>query len=757
MARHDPITRAWDRSRSNEEVSMSGVRLILALHNHQPVGNFDGVFEAAYRDSYLPFLEVMEDYPEIPFVLHTSGPLMEWMVDRRPEYVARVRAMVEKGRVEILGGGFYEPIMTMIPYRDRVGQIRGYAAYLKELFGTDVRGMWMPERVWEQPLVSALAEAGVEYTVLDDFHFQRAGLEESDLSGYYLTEDDGRLVKIFPGSERLRYTIPFQEPHATYEYLRRLAEQHRGATAVFADDGEKFGSWPETYDHVYRHGWLRRFCDMITGNRSWLQPTTFARTVDSTLPLGKIYLPDCSYREMTEWALPAPRLAAYKEAVRRAADNPAAEGLRPFVRGGGFWRNFKARYPESDEMYTRMLGLSNRLAAAEDNADADPDYLEAARQELYQGQCNCPYWHGAFGGLYLPHLRNAIYRHLIAAHNTLDDAEGKTGPRVSLDVADFNLDARQEIRLENDRLIALIRPAAGGQVYELDVRQALTNVLATLDRRPEAYHKTIIVAAAGNGAGAPAFDQDRVILKQEGLDRLLVYDRYPRKALLDHFYPDDVTLDDLIACKDVEKGDFVQGAYLSKVQRGPQRVALIMERPGRAGEYLIKIQKTIELAADRPYLDVHYVLEDLPVGISLHFAVEINLAAMAGHASDRYYHDPDGVKLGMLDTRLDLPRTEGISLTDEWLDLSVGLRWSNPAGLWCFPIETVSQSEGGFEGVYQSSAVIPHWTITADESRRWELRIRWSVDQAVALGGEPATAQASRLAEIAAEEQGESW
>src|SRR3954454_16269120 len=105
---------------------MPGVRLILALHNHQPVGNFDGVFEAAYRDSYLPFLEVMEDYPQIPFALHTSGPLLEWLEARRAEYVARVRALVEAGRLEVLGGGFSEPILTMIPHRDRVGQILGY-------------------------------------------------------------------------------------------------------------------------------------------------------------------------------------------------------------------------------------------------------------------------------------------------------------------------------------------------------------------------------------------------------------------------------------------------------------------------------------------------------------------------------------------------------------------------------------------------------------------------------------------------------
>ena len=90
---------------------MSGVRLILALHNHQPVGNFDGVFEAAYRDSYLPFLDVLEDYPQIPFALHTSGPLMEWLVEHRPEYVARVRALLPCGDVVLVGHGHFSRVL----------------------------------------------------------------------------------------------------------------------------------------------------------------------------------------------------------------------------------------------------------------------------------------------------------------------------------------------------------------------------------------------------------------------------------------------------------------------------------------------------------------------------------------------------------------------------------------------------------------------------------------------------------------------
>jgi len=719
---------------------MSQVRLILAVHNHQPVGNFEGVFEDAFRTSYHPFLEVLESYPEIPFVLHTSGPLLEWLVDRHPEYIGRLKALVEAGRVEILGGGFFEPILTMIPHRDRVGQIREFSNYLQDLFPTRVRGMWVPERVWEQHLVSAITQAGIEYTVLDDFHFERAGCSGDDVFGYYLTEDEGQLLKVFPASETLRYSIPFSEPHATYEFLRRLAESRPGCIVVFADDGEKFGSWPETFDHVYTRGWLRRFCDMILANRDWLEPTTLARAVDTVLPLGKVFLPDGSYREMNEWVLPPESARAFQKVLDRLAALPDAGELKRFFRAGGYWRNFKARYPESDEMYSRMLGVSQRLAAAAANSRTDPDYLDVARRELYRGQCNCPYWHGSFGGLYLPHLRNAIYRGLITAHNALDDALGLTGPRVDLEVGDFNLDARQEVRLENDHLIAWVRPARGGHIYELDVRCNATNVLATLERRPEAYHATILETAARSTAGPagdPAAASDRVAIKQQGLDLRLAYDRYPRKALVDHFYPIDVTLDDLIACRDTERGDFALGTFLAKVHREPDRVALVMERPGLADGHSIRARKTIELSAGDPGLSVHYEFDELPAGTCLHFAVEINLAAMAGHAPDRFYADPAGTNLGLLDARLDLLHARGLTVTDRWLDLAIGLSWSKPASLWCFPIETVSQSEGGFEAVYQSSAVIPHWHVTADDQGRWDVWIRWGLDRAAVLNASP--------------------
>lgn len=179
------------------------VQLCLVLHNHQPIGNFDGVIEQAYRDSYLPFLEVFENYADLRISLHTSGPLMRWLIERHPDYVARVRSLVAAERIEIIGGPFYEPILPMLPSRDRIGQIRTYTEFLNRTFDTSVNGMWMPERVWETSLTSDIARAGIAYTVLDDYHFKAAGWSEESLRGYHITEDNGQVLRIFPGSEKL--------------------------------------------------------------------------------------------------------------------------------------------------------------------------------------------------------------------------------------------------------------------------------------------------------------------------------------------------------------------------------------------------------------------------------------------------------------------------------------------------------------------------------------------------------------------------
>jgi alpha-amylase len=734
------------------------LRLVLVFHNHQPIGNFDGVFEQAYQDSYRPFLDVLEDYPALPIALHTSGSLMEWLAARHPEYLDRLAVLVAAGRLEIVGGAFYEPILTMIPSRDRIGQITRYAEWLTDRFGTPVGGMWMPERVWEQSLTSDLAEAGVRYTLLDDFHFKNAGLSEEQLHGYYITEDDGKMLAVFPGSERLRYTIPFREPEDTIAYLRPIADQQPGAVVVFGDDGEKFGSWPGTNEHVYTNGWLRRFFDMLVANRGWLSVVTPSEALDQVPPLGKIYIPEGSYREMTEWALPASRIVEFENLKHRLEHEGRWHEVAPFVRGG-YWRNFKVKYPETNEMYARMQMVSGRLHEIEkrgqnsfsdtstgryDGAQknsSDPFLIDQARLELYRGQCNCGYWHGAFGGAYLPHLRNAIYQHLIAADNLLDTAEGRglgeaDRAWVELTSDDYNFDGRPEVRLATNRLVALVSPSHGGQLYELDVRPICHNLLATLTRREEAYHVKVRAGESASGSN-PTSIHDLVVFKQAGLEQRLHYDRNRRKSLIDHFYTNDTSLGAVLSGAHEELGDFASAPFEARLRRNPNRMQLQLTREGRVGHRPVRITKGLTLEAGQQTLEIAYLLEGLAPRELVHFGVEFNFAGLPAGIDDRYFHDAERRPLGHLGTQLDLTDVDSIGLADEWLGIDVELRSDRPTRFWTFPIETVSQSEAGFELVHQSVVVHPHWLAEADRDGRWSVTMTLAMDTSAAERRQP--------------------
>ena len=722
------------------------LRLVLVIHNHQPVGNFEGVFEESYQNSYQPFLDVLSEYPDIPFSLHTSGSLMEWMVEAHPEYIDRVRGLTESGQVEILGGPFYEPILAGIPKSDRIGQIKAYTEYLKKLFGTPIRGMWVPERVWEQSFVSDLVDAGMEFTLLDDSHFSAAGVRAEKMHGYYLSEDEGRLLKIFPDNETLRYQIPFTDPVETIHYLKQIADHHPHSVVVFGDDGEKFGAWPGTYDHVYRDGWLRRFLDLLRQNSDWLKVTTLGESVDTVSPMGSCYLPDASYREMNEWALSSERQLELSHLKDKFSEDEEFDRLKPYLRGG-FWRNFRVKYSELNEMYSRMLLVSSRLQSLEaTGVDAeDLPILHEARTELYRAQCNCPYWHGAFGGLYLPHLRNAIFKHLISADSLLEKINHRDNNWLEVEAADFNLDARKEIRLASHRLVSFLSPAHGGHLYELDIRGAKHNLLATLCRRPEPYHDIIRKAAQEQG-GQNGDDigkiHNAVRFKQPGLEQKLQYDNTPRKSLMDHFYQPGVDLDTVINGGG-ELGDFVEGVYLSSVRRTDDECDVRMSRKGHVGPYEVEVTKTVSLSKSAAgTLVVQYELSNLPTEVPLHFGVEFNFAGMAAGASDRYYYNHMGKQLGQLESRLDLEKLDRIGLVDEWLGLDAALDLSTPASIWTFPIETISQSEGGYELVHQSSVVIPHWEFVADDEGRWSVTITLSLDTSAA--------QAKALSEAAA-------
>jgi len=325
------------------------------------------------------------------------------------------------------------------------------SARLEELFGIRPTGMWLAERVWEPHLPRPIHEAGIEYLAVDDTHFFNAGFKE--LIYYYRTEEDGRPLDIFPINEELRYLAPFKPAHETIDYLHNRRDESRQRLFVLADDGEKFGGWPGTYKVVYEEGWLEQFFKLLKEHSDWLNLVTFSEYRRLLPAEGPVYLPGGSYRKMNEWSR-------------------------------GFWRNFFHRYPESNQMHKKMLAVRRRL----NELPAGSAAFKQARLLLWAGQCNCAYWHGVFGGLYLNFLRAAIWEKLLKSEQIIEETLQKK-PFIRVIAEDRFCDGEKVIIVISDRFSLLFSPRQGGSLWELSWRPAAVNLLDTLTRRPEAYHQ----------------------------------------------------------------------------------------------------------------------------------------------------------------------------------------------------------------------------------------------------------------------------
>ncbi|MDR7523553.1 MAG: DUF1926 domain-containing protein [Armatimonadota bacterium] len=691
---------------------MPRLSLALALHNHQPVGNFPRVFEQAYRQAYEPMVAALERHPGVRVALHYSGPLLDWLQRAHPDLLSRVRTLVVRGQVEIMTGGYYEPILPIIPDRDKRGQILKMTRAVKEVFGYEATGLWLAERVWEPHLPRPLAAAGVRYTIVDDAHFLHVGLAEGDLVGHFITEEQGEAVSILPSAKALRYRIPWTPPDDLMAWLAAQASDE-DRVLVMGDDGEKFGLWPGTHLLCWERGWVETFFGALEASRDWLAVLPPGEWVRRHPPRGRIYLPTASYDEMTEWALPAPA-AARLPAVKHDLGAQGRTDVLPFLRGG-YWRHFLVKYPEINTLHKTMLRVSRKVWRMPPGPRRDE-----ALDHLWQGQCNCPYWHGVFGGIYLGHIRSANYAHLIAAER-IADAGRAARRRVRIRLADLDADGRGEVLVASDAQVLTIDPADGGSVVTWDVREAGVNLVNVVSRHPEGYHERLRRAIADGEVALVADDEvetihtTRVRVKEWGLERYLIADWYRRAGFLDHFLAPGGSPAAFARNEVAELGDFVNQPYDVAVEEGAVRLV----RSGHvwAGESRLplRVEKVLSVPAGRSALDALYRVTNLGERpLVANFAVETNWGTSSPDAT---------VEAGGTSGRVGDPWQAGgvasFVLRDRGWGLDV-LASMPVGGLWVAPIEVVSASEAGYERTFQGASLLAIWPLHLEPGATWE-------------------------------------
>ena len=687
---------------------MKTINLILGNHNHQPVGNFDFVFESTYQKAYKPFLDMLEKYKDIKFNFHYTGSLLSWIEKNHPEHIEKLKNLAKEKRIEIQSGGFYEPIMPSIPDKDKDIQIKKLNNYIKDKFKVKAKGAWIAERVWEPTLVKNLAKNGIEYIMIDDSQFLTTGIDTKNIYGYFITDNENYKLNIFPISQELRYLIPFREAEKSIEYLKSIATEEGDRVVVLHDDGEKYGDWPGTQKWVYEDKWLENFFEALSKEKDIIKTTTYSEYIKKYPPVSKIYIPNGSYEEMLTWVLPAKVQDEFHSKLEELKKSNENEIITRFMRGG-FWRNYFSKYSESNRMNKRMIYASNIFDRFKfkRNKDKIKEDKGIALDYLLQGQCNCPYWHGTFGGLYLNNLRHATYSNLIKSTSISEKNIYRENYFIKKNI-DFDMDGRDEVIISSEKE-TLIFHSLSGSLIEWDLKKENPiNLIDTLKRREEAYHISAIRNTNNDNQNEGHVSIHEIAKKvDEKIAKYLVFDKNEKVFGVDHFLNKMPSAEEFQLLQYEENADFFESFYKiieDKIDKDFAKV--IFKRKGKIDGKEINLTKKYIIDSNGGFsLEVNLENKSKE-DIEFVYALENNITLLAGCEKDRYY------------TGEDKRISENLSETGEWtgkvfamtdeayIKIKILIEAEEDTTFLYMPNYTISDAVDKLEMNYQNSTIV---------------------------------------------------
>jgi 4-alpha-glucanotransferase len=695
------------------------IKLVFGVHNHQPIGNFDDIIEDAYQHCYEPFLSLLEKHPKVAVTLHYSGTLLDWFFAKHPEMIDRIRLLLNRKNVELLSSAYYEPVLTAIPEEDRIGQIQKMNNLLHTAFGYEAKGMWLTERVWEPHLPQSIELANIKYTALDEVNFRSSGVAQFPVKAYYNTEENGHTVGVFSISRTLRDLAPYSEPQKIIDYLKDQVSDNNQHLLVMLDDGEKFGIYPNTYQKVYGDNWLEKFFTLLEANEDWIQTTTLKAYYEQFTPQGLLYFPSSSYFEMGEWALQADIQKDFTDFVQEIESSGHLEERRHFLRGG-YWRNFMSKYLETNWMQKRMQQITRKFRLLEMTSPRK-ESLRKIRNALWKGMCNNAYWYGVYGGLYLPHLRRAVWQNLIFAEDKIDSRLFNLEDDYYVrEESDINRNGLTDIKITTRNYDAIFSVNTAGALAEFDFRPSLVNVCDMIRRIPEKYHD-LIRCQKDSGTQKYLHDKGQQIpfAKDD-----LYYDSVPRYSLLEKYFDVEISVDKVYKNQYKDASDFVNQAVDYLRDRDDRTVSF--SREGWINWQRMRLRKDIVMLENG--FEAHYSLTNVGMGGNrFAFGPEFNFALAAGLDNEKYLTlngQPDTYSVKAM---LDEKQLNQFSIRNLHDQYQLTLRFDQPVRLISYPVETIILAQKGYEKIYQGSAFLPLWQVESKPGQTYHFKLSFEI------------------------------
>ncbi len=445
---------------------------MLASHHHIPLGTTSDEFEKIYHEKLRPFLSALYKYPHIPVTLHYSGIVLNWLERAHFEFFMLLKDMIARDQVELLGGGFYEPMLPLLPPADKLGQVELLTTYLRKQFGRRPQGCRLPALAWEQSLVGTLNNCGMFYTFLEGAHFLRAGLSDAFPC---ITEDQGKILTVFPVSNAVSDLFAHQRAGLVLDSLlaQNARRAHREVITVFldhifmgnsvADDRTKSMDTEESERTIEKSEWFGAWESNDVYDETNVQRDLLITGYD-------FFFQDISRRcDKIDFILPSKLYCGTRGALKKAYFPPSLN--LPLSCGATTPRSFLINYPEANYLYSKMMFTN----AVINQLHGDRSRKRTAREEIWKAQGYDAFCPSEGGGIFRHSVRKAAYRALLEAEKISREKDPFT---PSLMVFDFDMDGSDEYLFQEEQINCYVKPLGAG-VFELDYLPKTWNYLDT--------------------------------------------------------------------------------------------------------------------------------------------------------------------------------------------------------------------------------------------------------------------------------------
>ncbi|MDR2509525.1 MAG: DUF1926 domain-containing protein [Spirochaetaceae bacterium] len=413
--------------------------IILCFNYHLPVGSSDAIFEQIYCAKLKPFIQILHEYPQIPFAVHLSGTLLYKIERQHPEFFMLLAEMVQRKQIELIGGGFYEPAMPLLFHDDRIGQIELLTTYLQKQFDKRVNGCWIHGKSWETQIISAIETAGLLYTFIDEEYLLQTGFTENEYNIPCISEDKGKVLGVFPVFSSMRREILKKGAAITLDELLKTRTEGPFVRTVFPDFFPNEGSI-----HLAKESYIHNFFEDISA---------FTDRINFSLPGVEFRAQEARQRVYIPSTMNKKHLSDYPEA-----------GL------------IYGKMTRTKKLIEQMKGDKERKHSAQEDLWRAQDFSVFCNYDDCENSADATKGGRPYPGILNPMLRGCVYKAMLEAERS---TRNKLSWKPSLIAQDLDMDGAPEYLFQGDSLNAYVR-ARGASLFEFDSLPVSWNYQNTL-------------------------------------------------------------------------------------------------------------------------------------------------------------------------------------------------------------------------------------------------------------------------------------